>query len=387
MPHVPISILSQESVEPAPEAAKALAKPRDDVFDVAKGLGILLVFGIHCSNNSSRLYTDSRSAGWWSLTLLNRFCNFAVPLFLLLSAVLYARSYAAKPDFGKFYKRRFTGVLWPYLVWSLLYFGFRMFKEPSARKLIPGNLFGFKCTGPALLMHPKERLLELVWGKASFHLYFLVVLLGIIAFLPPTVAYLKWRKAGFIEAIVASCVIQGGIFILQHNYLKLQFPASTILWYVGSLVPGACIGMHWDEFREKPNRFAIPLTALSLLSGYIFFKGEIGVFLGIPEENYPTLGSQAMYTSCMAILALSLCLSLTVVPAAVKLLKPIGTHSLQLYLIHPIFITVLERPAITHVLNATYLGAILSPLLMFALTVATIGIIRVVRLEKPLFGR
>jgi fucose 4-O-acetylase-like acetyltransferase len=262
-----------------------------------------------------------------------------------------------------------------------------MAKEPAARKIIPGNLLGFKCSGPALLMHPQERLLELVWGKASFHLYFLVVLLGLIACLPPAVSYLKWRKAGFIEALVASCLVQAWIFILQHNYLKLQFPASTILWYAGSLVPGAWIGLNWEEFRSRPYRFVLPLATLSLLSGYLFFKGEVGVFLGIPEENYPTLGSQAMYTSCMAILALSVSLSLTAIPLATRLLKPIGTHSLQIYLIHPIFIVLLERPLITRVLNATYMGAILSPVLMFAATLATTAVIRRVRLEKFLFGR
>lgn len=107
------------------------AKQRDAVFDVAKGLGILAMLGIHCSNNSARLYTDAKSWGWWSLVFINRFCNFAVPLFLLLSAVLYAKSFSSKPDWKGFYSRRLVGVAWPYLVWSLLYMLFRMAKEPS----------------------------------------------------------------------------------------------------------------------------------------------------------------------------------------------------------------------------------------------------------------
>lgn len=236
-------------------------------------------------------------------------------------------------------------------------------------------------------MHPKERFLELVWGKASFHLYFLVVLIGLIALLPPTVAYLKWRKAGFWEAFFTATALQALIFVLQHNYLKLQFPASTMLWYVGSLVPGAWIGVHWDEFQQHPNRQLGAMLALSAVSGWVFIKGELGVYLGIPEANYPTLGSQAMYTSCIALVVLSFCIWLATVPLARKILEPIGIRSLQIYLIHPIFIAILERPAVVRTFNATQLGPVLSPLAMLALTAATIAVLRATRLEKPLFGR
>ena len=367
--------------------AKSAPKERDSVFDVAKGAGILFVLGIHCTGNSARLYTASHSIGWWILQVSNRVFAFAVPLFLLVSSVLAARSLCSKPQVLSFYKRRFGGVLWPYLVWSLIYDLLRLLKDPAARKIETSTFLGLHLTGPALFVHVKPRLLELVWGKSHFHLYFLVVLLEFIILLPPAVAYLRWRKPGFYEMLATSFLLQAIIFVIQHKTALLPFPATTALWYMGSLFPGAWIGINWDEFKSNSNRYSIPLSIITLISGYLFIHGEIGLMNGIPVDNYTANGSLTVYASCLSILVLSWSFAITKQIRARKVLEPLGLLSLQIYLIHPAIILALERPAIVDALKATSVGAILSPMLMFVIVLALIWLLKLVRLEKPLFGR
>lgn len=376
--------MSDSKDSPQPAVAE---KQRDSVIDVAKGIGILFVVGIHTTNNSARLYTVPHTLPWWVLVLINRFLCYAVPMFLLISAILAARSLIFKPQVIPFYRRRLVGALWPYLVWSGIYFCARLIKEPASRKLETGSIYGIHITAPALFVHAKARLLDLLWGKAYFHLYFMVVLVGMVILLPLALTYVRRRKPGFYEMLATAFLIQAAIIVVQHNTALLPFPASTVFWYIGSLLPGAWIGANWDEFKVAPNRYALVLSILTAVSGFLYFKGEIGVILGIKLDNYTALGSQTVFASCLSILAFSLSFAVAKRPEVQRVLLPLGLVSLQVYLIHPGIILLLEKPIIVQALRATYLGPLLSATLMFAITFGLIALIRLLRLEKPLFGR
>lgn len=360
---------------------------RDPLFDVAKGLGIVFVIGIHSTNNSSRLYVNPHSAQWWVLTLINRLCDFAVPLFLLISAVLSSRSLTAKPEILPFYRRRLAGVLWPYLVWSAIYWCARFLQEPANRKMETGSLLGIHFSAPAIFLHAKGRLVELLWGKASFHLYFLVVLIELLLLLPLAVAYVRHYKPGFYGMLAVAFSVQILILFAQNRTSLLTYPASTALWYIGSLVPGAWIGLNWARFEASPRSVAVFLSLLTSLSAALYlgcqFGSNVGVHLPGALENL----ALTVYASCASILVLLACFRLVGIPKVVKPLELLGKNSLQVYLIHPMVMVLLAKHAVVKVLNPTTIGPLLSPLLMLAITFAVISALKVLRLDRPLFGR
>ncbi|MDR3688991.1 MAG: acyltransferase [Fimbriimonas sp.] len=368
-------------------SAAAPAKQRDALFDVAKGIGILLVLGHHSFSNSARLYTTPFTPAWWVLSMANRVLSFSVPVFLLISAILSARSLIKNPAVGLFYKRRFPGLLWPYLMWTLIYWVGRMIQDPAARKSATTRLLGHTIHGPAMLLHFRERLNEILWGKAFFHMYFLVVLIGLLLLLPLAVKYVRWRKPGFWEAVLTAFVVQALIMIVQHKTAWVKYPGSNVLWYMGSLLPGAWIGVNWDLFREKFGGLTRPLLAIILVMGTSFLGQEVLQMLGTEADNYLYNGSLTVYASCLSVAMLILAMKLTPIGRWRKLLEPLGKNSLQIYLMHPGIMQVLERPRVASLLNETYLGPLLSPALMLGITFGLIWLMRVAKVERFVFGR
>ena len=365
----------------------AKPKSRDAVFDVAKGIGILLVLGHHSFSNSARLYASSHSPLWWTLIMANRVLSFSVPVFLLISAVLSSRSLSKNPMVLQFYSQRFFGILWPYAIWTIVYWFARIATDAKARAPMTGSIFGLELDGPSLLLHFHERWLDFAWGKASFHLYFMVVLFELIILLPLAVWYIKQRKPGFWAMLIEAFILQGAILVGQHYTALLPYPASNALWYIGSLIPGAWIGLNYDLFRDKCRSYTIPLSVIVVIAGALFLREEMKVIHGLNADNYLSNGSLTIYASCLALLVLIVSFRLSANDRARKILEPLGKNSLQIYLMHPGIMQILERPRIVSIIGATHLGPILSPVLMLGITGGLIFIFRVTLLEKVFFGR
>lgn len=83
-------------------------KHRITYFDFAKGIGILLVVYGHIE------YISDGARGWIS--------SFHMPLFFIISGMLMAYKSEQEKPFLNILKKRFKGILVPYLWFSLLYF-------------------------------------------------------------------------------------------------------------------------------------------------------------------------------------------------------------------------------------------------------------------------
>lgn len=326
----------------------AAAGGRDLAFDVAKGVGIIAVVGLHLSNRSAGLFHDPLSAGWWTLKWVNLFLNFCVPLFLLVSAILLARSASRqeKTDWKRFAWRRVRSVLGPLIVWSILYWAMRYFVRHDAKIAVPGYWTDVK-----------GRLMDLAFGKAEFHLYFMSIMAQLCLVLPFFVILFKRVRLNIWVVLLIAILMQAGSFALQKVVL-FPYPGSTVFWYLSTVIPGIWVGMNWRDWTSI-RRVTWPVWTVLAVSGFAVFGYDSWQVLTKQQPNGTVMNAAASaYTLGMPFLILGL---LTVWVGRMGARSPLtparetrrpsppegrgvarlGAMSLQIYLMHPILMELL----------------------------------------------
>src|SRR5207237_676971 len=129
----------------------------------------------------------SESPLWYALVVLHRACYWAVPGFLMLSAAVNAQSLLKRPDLRRYAASRMQSVLWPYLVWSVIYVVYRKLDNPAGFHL---------STAPSLLWY----------GKSFPHLYFMVALIQLLIVLPFLLPLLRRKPSAAVMGVTALLV-------------------------------------------------------------------------------------------------------------------------------------------------------------------------------------
>ena len=95
---------------------------RDNILDIAKGLGIILVIMGHISQNA----------------LLSRFIyTFHMPLFFFASGISLFFTLQKQDNFKKFFSKKFFSIIVPYIIFSIIFLAYwivleKHFREPSS---------------------------------------------------------------------------------------------------------------------------------------------------------------------------------------------------------------------------------------------------------------
>lgn len=86
-----------------------MKEKRLDYIDMVKGIGIILVVVGHSTYVSENMLT------WLA--------SFHMPLFFIVSGMLFAYGNSGQEAFGSYVKKRFRGMIIPYFWFSLIYIG------------------------------------------------------------------------------------------------------------------------------------------------------------------------------------------------------------------------------------------------------------------------
>jgi peptidoglycan/LPS O-acetylase OafA/YrhL len=364
-------------------------RPRREVFDVLKGIGILEVVIHHSLSHGARKFADPNSLEWWALRVTNRVLHFAIPLFLLVSAVLLTQSLRREPDWPRFVKRRVQRTLWPYLLWSVGYLLFRLFflrvgsDTETITRAYP--LLG-ELTGPRIFVDIPTLVSDLLWGKAYYHLYFLLVLLQMAALLPLFIAVVGRTRWSFGQAGWFAAGMQLGVFLLQSHVLRAPYPASLALWYVPSLTIGVWIGAHWEAWAEVWRRNRAWIAVLACLGAAIYLPTAIALQAGREVDSLLFNAGFSAYAFGVSLLLFGFAPSFAL-HRAIRWVAPLGRMSLAIFLIHPAILHLLSGPRITGVLNRLPLSVAWSTGLVLLLSYVAGRAIKSMRADHFLFGQ
>ena len=364
-------------------------RPRREVFDVLKGIGILEVVIHHSLSHGARKFADPNSLEWWALRVTNRVLHFAIPLFLLVSAVLLTQSLRREPDWPRFVKRRVQRTLWPYLLWSVGYLLFRLFflrvgsDTETITRAYP--LLG-ELTGPRIFVDIPTLGSDLLWGKAYYHLYFLLVLLQMAALLPLLIAAVARTRWSFGQAGWFAAGMQVGVFLLQSQVLRAPYPASLALWYVPSLTIGVWIGTHWEAWPEIWRRNRLWIAALAFFGAAVYLPTAIALQAGRDVDSLLFNSGFSAYAFGVSLLLFG-CAPSFAKHRAVRWVAPLGRMSLAIFLIHPAILHLLSGPRITGILNRLPLSVAWSTGLVLLLSYFAGREITSIRADRFLFGQ
>jgi len=303
------------------------AAPRLTAIDTFRGLTILEVVGHHTTGMALR-YAEAGTLAHEALLVINRTLHFAVPAFVFLSAVVLTRSLLKRFEPGRYFWRRLTRGGWPYLLWTALY------------------ALWYVWTGqrtPETLTDPERWQYWLLYGKGSFHLYFLLVALEVYVVLPLLLPLARLRPP-ITVMLGVGLAAQFGVYLLNREVLRLPFPASTVLWYLLPVLLGLGVGARLDEFQEwwRRRRWAVvPLLALA----YVLYLPVALAYLrgdSVTPVVYSSLSWS--FTALTALTLLGLAYRLQQRPGPlIRAIATLGTVSLPIYLIHPAVLQALER--------------------------------------------
>jgi peptidoglycan/LPS O-acetylase OafA/YrhL len=329
---------------------------RLNVFDFLRALATLAVIGIHVSAN----YADTSPGGLF----FNQLVRFAVPMFVIISGyLLYFRDLsAARPESAaRFYQKRFSKILWPYLLWTVFYtlltqYLLRIWPDPLTLAAAAGK--------------------HLLWGTAGYHLYFMVIIIQCYLLYPLLRVWLqRYPHKALLILFVIGAVCQAWLYlhsIGRYPLPQIAYPQIYMrafpswIFYFG-------LGMYAAHFREQIES---GLAAKRLLWGS-FWGASLLVLLWESRMTASFATSAKPTIMVYAVISFFFFYSVALQYSAMRMrcVEWFSRQSFLVYLSHPVVLLFLER--IVHKIGRPYAwDGVSGMLLLYVLTVViTIGVI------------
>jgi peptidoglycan/LPS O-acetylase OafA/YrhL len=320
-----LSTLHRSASDPTRESSPGRSQ-RDPALDIFRGIAIAEVLLHHVTAIAMRK-TALGSVSHDLFALLNRTLHFAVPAFLFIMAVLLTRTMAGKPrSWRSFYARRTRQTLVPYLLWSGIYVVFRVLALPDQHP-------------PEILLDPDRWRVWLVWGKAWYHLYFMVLALQLYAVFPLLLLALRHTRVGLGALLITGVAAQFAAHWVHARWIRSPYPSTLLLWHVVPVLAGVWVGMHLEQWDSVWKRLRPIAIALMVLGWIVYLPLSYQQVHGVPVNSHLYHYSYWAYTGGVAFCLLSLCHWLPQWSGwLARAFRLLGTYSIQIYLVHPMLL-------------------------------------------------
>ncbi|CAG7646658.1 hypothetical protein PAESOLCIP111_05214 [Paenibacillus solanacearum] len=309
-------------------AAPQKSKPRLLELEIVRAVAIVAVVAIHATSEATVQLPFGSGPQLLYLTI-NKLCNFAVPVFIMVSGLVLFYRYDGDwsgRQAGRFYSRRIRQVLFPYVFWSFFYYLYDQWMFERDRLHIDWAEFA-----------------ELLpWADASYHLYFMIIIVQFYLLFP----LLMWlcHSAGRLgrEGLPwLGLLVQALAYGYNHWLEPIPNMASLCINYFSVFALGAWIGLHYEAFSRWADRSFRWLLPLTVLLGCSF----AGLFL--LEDRAPFLLEGSLYTVLFFVYAALACMTFIRAGAIILKRAPglsnrllwLGAVSFGIYLVHPAVLT------------------------------------------------
>lgn len=224
-------------------------------LDTLRALAIIGVILIHVSTPTVKMMYGKNMFFWWIGNIMDSSVRFSVPVFLMLSgATMLGKEY----KLIEFYKKRITRVLFPFLLWIIIYWIYNCLILPT--QLQPETINS--------ILHWAIRLfLNDGVSKHFWYIYMILFLYPFVPFLGKGLRKLNKSSIlfillGWLMLTFACRSIPLNLYNWSNSYLSKFL---GYLLYAGYLVLGYFI----NEFSSTPTRIRYSALMIFLLTIFI----------------------------------------------------------------------------------------------------------------------
>lgn len=338
-------------------------RERITYLELLRGILIIAVVAIHTTSFSvTKLTTGSTLYPLYYI--VNVGCNFAVPGFLFLSALLLFYHYDGRQlSWLSFYKKRIKKVVVPYLFWSFFYAAYYTYAHGL----------------------PLEQGWHRLWsnlplGNNYEHLYFMIIIAQFYLLFP---LFMLLQKIPVLKRhpLVFGIAVQLAIYLLNYYVWHMDEIGTFIGSYMLYLYLGAYAA---KKMREKGVRQAFGsgagwmaaafIAAAAVYIGQKWLQTAAPHWVPQPYLSYMNKLSEGLYFSLACLFLLQLARKFRQGSPLYKTLFSLGAYSYGIYLLHPFFLLLWREyvqqtgPFTYHLL--VWAGGALSILLSWAIVKA-----------------
>ena len=237
-----------------------IEKKRNNGLDILRVLACYLVIQVH----SGEFYyigaggTVLSGSGPFWVGIINSVCRISVPLFVMISGYLLL---PVKEEMNVFFKKRFTRVAIPFIVWCVLYAIYWALKGQT----------GWIQAGINILHIPVN------FGVEVGHLWYIYMLIGLYLFAPiisPWIAGATRKNMEFYLVLWGITLCIPYIHLIYPQILgECYWNHTPLLYYFSGFLGYLILGAYLKMFMSDKKAWYLPVGWLLIVGGYIITAG------------------------------------------------------------------------------------------------------------------
>lgn len=302
------------------------AQDADERFrwvEVFRGLAILEVVFHHASGRFLGML-DRDGLAWLMLAVLNRTLHYAVPAFLMMTALVLMTALLRQFRIRRYTTNRALRALLPYLLWSGVYLAYRYFA------------FGASPDWSRWADY-------LFWGKAYFHLYFLAVAMQLYVLLPFLLPTARLRPP-FWAVLIAIVALTLAVYWFNRLVYRVPYSGSYVLWYTPVVLLGVWLATQTARLDTVLRRGWLLALGCAGVGLWLYLPLALDAIRGQAVNTFQYQVGNWLFTAGISFLLLAAAYWLSTREwRVVSGVGVLGRYSLQIYLLHPLILAELAR--------------------------------------------